>query len=699
MIRLKNTQVVAYVNDISHIIGEIFVDDMTELPDKDGIDGYELVQGSVARVIHSGESYVMDSNGIWYNADNNSGNSGNTGDLGNVDLSNYYTKSQTNNLISGKVDKVSGKGLSTNDFTDEYKAKIDESAPQSTTYTKSETDQLIISKVAEIVSNAPEDFDTLKEIADWIESHEDSASAMNSAISANTTAINNKVDKISGKQLSTNDYTTAEKEKLAGLENYDDTEIRQSVDDLQTTKADKTDLETLRERVDNMSENSGGNDSTDLADRVNNLETELSGKVDKVNGKGLSTNDFTTAYKDKLESLQNYDDTKIKAEISENLSTLGYSRKNILENTAKSGYIDGITYTVNDDKTVTINGTATENLYININSEFIPSDKKFIMSGCPKGGSDSTYRLEMLAIYPQYVTFYAIDTGNGTIFDNSDKKISTEVSVRIYIEKNSVINNLTFKPMIRYADITDDNYESYKPSIIEKLDGLHEYDDTEIKSDISTINISLGNKVDKVSGKGLSTNDFTDEYKSKVDAMKSNLVGENVTGKSYTTIDGNEHIAKDGAEIFNDYTTNKAIGEYSHAEGQKTQATADCSHSEGNFTIASGYCSHAEWQNTSATDEFAHSEGYITRANGFCSHTEGRGTIANTDFSHVMGKYNAEDTKDKFAFIIGNGSGAGARSNAFAIDWQGNIYVGNSDTPVNVLDLMNRLSALEAKVK
>ncbi|MDE6678372.1 MAG: hypothetical protein K2K02_04960, partial [Ruminococcus sp.] len=264
MIRLKNTLVVAYANDISHIIGEIFVDEMTELPDKDGIDGYELVQGSIARVIHSGESYVMDSNGIWYNADNNSGNSGNTGDLGNVDLSNYYTKSQTNNLISGKVDKVSGKGLSTNDFTNEYKAKVDESAPQSTTYTKSETDQLIISKVAEIVSNAPEDFDTLKEIADWIESHEDSASAMNSAISANTTAINNKVDKISGKQLSTNDYTTAEKEKLAGLENYDDTEIRQSVDDLQTTKADKTDLETLRERVDNMSENSGGNDSTDL---------------------------------------------------------------------------------------------------------------------------------------------------------------------------------------------------------------------------------------------------------------------------------------------------------------------------------------------------------------------------------------------------------------------------------------------------
>ena len=33
-------------------------------------------------------------------------------------------------------------------------------------------------------------------------------------------SIDNKVDKISGKGLSTNDYTTAEKTKLAGLSNY-----------------------------------------------------------------------------------------------------------------------------------------------------------------------------------------------------------------------------------------------------------------------------------------------------------------------------------------------------------------------------------------------------------------------------------------------------------------------------------------------
>lgn len=42
-------------------------------------------------------------------------------------------------------------------------------------------------------------------------------------------ALDNKVDKVSGKGLSTNDYTTPEKEKLASLSNYDDTELRMAL--------------------------------------------------------------------------------------------------------------------------------------------------------------------------------------------------------------------------------------------------------------------------------------------------------------------------------------------------------------------------------------------------------------------------------------------------------------------------------------
>lgn len=42
-------------------------------------------------------------------------------------------------------------------------------------------------------------------------------------------ALELKVDKVAGKELSSNDYTDAEKAKLAGLENYDDTQIRELI--------------------------------------------------------------------------------------------------------------------------------------------------------------------------------------------------------------------------------------------------------------------------------------------------------------------------------------------------------------------------------------------------------------------------------------------------------------------------------------
>lgn len=55
--------------------------------------------------------------------------------------------------------------------------------------------KIIEDEIAQIIANAPEDLDTLKEIADWISTHEDSASAMNTAILSNTEAISGKADK------------------------------------------------------------------------------------------------------------------------------------------------------------------------------------------------------------------------------------------------------------------------------------------------------------------------------------------------------------------------------------------------------------------------------------------------------------------------------------------------------------------------
>lgn len=43
---------------------------------------------------------------------------------GNTNLSDYYTKSQTDDLISEKVDKINGMGLSENNFTNAEKSKL-----------------------------------------------------------------------------------------------------------------------------------------------------------------------------------------------------------------------------------------------------------------------------------------------------------------------------------------------------------------------------------------------------------------------------------------------------------------------------------------------------------------------------------------------------------------------------------------------
>ena len=65
-------------------------------------------------------------------------------------------------------------------------------------------------KLNNLIQDAPEAYDTLKEIGDYISTHKDEYSAL-------LAITNNKVDKVSGKGLSTNDYTTTEKNKLAGI--------------------------------------------------------------------------------------------------------------------------------------------------------------------------------------------------------------------------------------------------------------------------------------------------------------------------------------------------------------------------------------------------------------------------------------------------------------------------------------------------
>ena len=116
MVNIINMKLVGSDGNKSRVIAEITVDEALELPGQE-LEGYTLTQGSSAYVIKSGEIYVMGSDGVWYNSENGES-------AENIDLSDYYNKSQIDNLLANKIDKVSGLGLSSNDYTTAEKNKL-----------------------------------------------------------------------------------------------------------------------------------------------------------------------------------------------------------------------------------------------------------------------------------------------------------------------------------------------------------------------------------------------------------------------------------------------------------------------------------------------------------------------------------------------------------------------------------------------
>lgn len=102
-------------------------------------------------------------------------------------------------LIDKKVEKVDGMGLSTNDFTNEEKEKL-------ATIEEGATRVLVDSELSSDSSNPVEN----KVVNEAI-------SGLNTTFQDVAEAIHDKVDKVEGMGLSTNDFTNEEKEKLAGI--------------------------------------------------------------------------------------------------------------------------------------------------------------------------------------------------------------------------------------------------------------------------------------------------------------------------------------------------------------------------------------------------------------------------------------------------------------------------------------------------
>lgn len=86
-----------------------------ELPQADNNVGDIYFVGTAGDTGDSYAEYVWTADGKWEYI----------GKITEVDLSNYYNKTEVNTALANKVDVVAGKTLTSNDFTDELKAKLD----------------------------------------------------------------------------------------------------------------------------------------------------------------------------------------------------------------------------------------------------------------------------------------------------------------------------------------------------------------------------------------------------------------------------------------------------------------------------------------------------------------------------------------------------------------------------------------------
>ena len=152
-----------------------------------------------------------------------------------------------------------------------------------------------------------------------------------------------------------------------------------------------------------------------------------------------------------------------------------------------------------------------------------------------------------------------------------------------------------------------------------------------------------------------------------------------ISGTDYTISNRNLHVTtslQSGDVIEATYTSLSQKKYYIF--GTSVGNSGMYSFSEGNMVSASGaYGAHAEGNHTIASGAYgAHAEGDYTEAIGDFSHAQNIHTIAKYNAQTVIGAYNDNDSLSLFE--IGNGTSDNNRSNAFTVDWYGNVNcVGN----------------------
>ena len=369
------------------------------------------------------------------------------------------------------------------------------------------------------------------------------------------------------------------------------------------------------------------------------LKGKLDLKVDAVSGKGLSTNDFTTEEKNKLAGIE------AGAQVNPTIdSALSDSSVNAVQNKVVKAALDGkadseeVPTVNNNTITIQLNGVTVESFKLN-------------------QATDETINIQ--------VTKSSVGLGNVPNVSMDDQTPTfTQASARANIASGEKLSVIFGKIMKWFADLKTVAFSgSY--------------------TDLSNTPSALPASDVYAWAKAATKPTYT---ASEVGALAVN----GTAAKATADADGNT-ISTTYMKKGVDYVTagkksGTTLGTGVTAEGHNTVATASYAHAEGTGTEAAGIAAHSQGEVTSATGKGSHAEGFGAIAAGDYSHAEGLSTQAASSYQHVEGQYNAIDTNNVYAHIIGGGTFS-SRKNIFTVDWNGDVCAGRSNGLTNDLKL------------
>lgn len=197
-------------------------------------------------------------------------------------------------------------------------------------------------------------------------------------------------------------------------------------------------------------------------------------------------------------------DTRLNTAKSENSitkQTLGYTKKNLLKIVDGSETVTGVGFIQNSSNgTVIANGTATATAIPrtlqNANGRLYLKAGTYTLSGCPSGGAWNVYCLG-ITIYSSIKNHDVYEYGNSTTFTitQEEENVGAYILLAPIVFAGYTANNLTFRPMIRSADVIDDTFEPYVDDVDTRLKAL-----TPVNNFLATV---PGSPLDATMGKTL----------------------------------------------------------------------------------------------------------------------------------------------------------------------------------------------------